>query len=404
LAKKTSFLALSLAASLAVLGLSGCNDPHSEAPDGAGSSAAAAAADSYASVEALGEALFHDPDLSKNRSQACATCHNPDFAFTDPRETEAGLAVSLGDDGTSLGDRNAPSALYARFAPPFHRTEEGIYVGGQFLDGREVDLAGQAGGPPLNPIEMGMADKQSVVARLRENPRYEESLKSFYGGSVFDDPDAAQKAVRKSIAAFENTPVFAPFDSKYDRFLRGEEKLTSQEELGRLLFFSQQFTNCNLCHQLATSAIDPQETFSNYQYHNIGVPQNTAVRRLNGSAAGFVDHGLLQNPAVEDPAQDGKFKVPSLRNVAVTGPYMHNGVFKDLRTTILFYNKYNSKSAKRQINPETGEKWGDPEVPENISMKELTHGPALDDKRINALVAFLKTLTDRRYESLLTAQ
>lgn len=363
--------------------------------------AAAEAPPPFAGEAALGEALFSDTNLSKNRTQACATCHNPDFGFADPRETEAGRAVSLGDDGASLGDRNAPTAGYARFAPVFHQDEEGRFLGGQFLDGREPDLAGQAGQPPLNPIEMGMPDKASVVARLKENPRYVAAFKTFYGDNVFDDPEEAYKAMTQAIAAFEQTPVFAPFDSKYDRFLRGEEKLTDQEELGRLLFFSQQFTNCNLCHQLRRSPMAGDETFSNYQYHNIGIPENEAVRQLNGKAEDFVDHGLLENPAVDDAAQDGKFKVPSLRNVAVTGPYMHNGIFKDLRTAILFYNKYNSKSAKRQINPETGRPWGDPEVPGTLSEKELTHGPALDDERIDALVAFLKTLTDKRYEHLL---
>ena len=83
---------------------------------------------------------------------------------------------------------------------------------------------------------------------------------------------------------------------------------------------------------------------------------------------------------------------------------MHNGVFKDLRTVVLFYNKYNSRSAKRQINPESGEKWRAPEVPENLSLKELETGPALDDRRIDALVAFMRTLTDRRYEHLLNKQ
>jgi cytochrome c peroxidase len=77
---------------------------------------------------------------------------------------------------------------------------------------------------------------------------------------------------------------------------------------------------------------------------------------------------------------------------------MHNGVFNDLRTVILFYNKYNSKKKSRQINPETGQTWAAPEVADNIAMKELTTGPGLDDKRIDALVAFLKTLTDKRYE------
>jgi cytochrome c peroxidase len=80
---------------------------------------------------------------------------------------------------------------------------------------------------------------------------------------------------------------------------------------------------------------------------------------------------------------------------------MHNGVFKDLRTVILFYNKYNSKKKSRQINPETGQRWAAPEIADNLATKELETGPGLDDKRIDALVAFLKTLTDKRYEPLL---
>lgn len=354
-----------------------------------------------ANVEALGKALFFDTNLSKNRTQACATCHNPDYAFTDPRETAAGRAVSLGDDGASLGDRNTPTAAYASFSPSFHKTDKGEYVGGQFLDGREKNLEGQAGGPPLNPIEMGMPDKAAVVARIKENPAYVAAFKRFFGADVFAKMDAAYAAMTKSIAAFERTAFFQPFSSKYDRYLRGEYKLTEEEELGRLLFFSQQFTNCNLCHQLHGSQVAEKETFSNYAYHNIGVPANAAARAVNGVKPGHVDHGLLENPQVKDKREDGKFKVPTLRNVAVTGPYMHNGVFKDLRTTVLFYNKYNSKSAKRQINPETGNPWRAPEVAGTLSTKELTHGTALDDARIDGLVAFLKTLTDKRYEHLL---
>jgi cytochrome c peroxidase len=83
---------------------------------------------------------------------------------------------------------------------------------------------------------------------------------------------------------------------------------------------------------------------------------------------------------------------------------MHNGVFQDLRTVVLFYNRYNSKAEAAQINPETGQPWGEAPVPGTLSVKELTHGPALDDRRVEALVAFLKTLTDQRYEYLLEAQ
>lgn len=348
------------------------------------------------SMEELGRALFFDTNLSANRTQACASCHDPNFAFSDPR----GMA-SPGDDGVSLGDRNAPTAAYASFSPAFHRREDGEWVGGQFLDGRAATLEDQAGGPPLNPIEMGMPDKAAVVDRLRENPDYQADFAALFGTDVLDDADAAYNAMTKAIAAFEKTDEFAPFDSKYDRFLRGEAKLTDKEELGRLLFFSQQFTNCNQCHQLATSAIDPHETFTDYRFHNIGTPENLALRALNGVKPGTIDGGLLDNPQVEDNAQRGKFKTPTLRNVAVTGPYMHNGVFEDLRTVVLFYNRYNTKNPERLINPETGEPFADPQVPDTLSVTELTHGPALDDDRIDALVAFLKTLTDKRYEDLI---
>ncbi|MFV0359005.1 cytochrome-c peroxidase [Tropicimonas sp.] len=361
-----------------------------------------AADPAFGTPEELGAAFFFDTALSMNRTQACATCHDPATGFADARGEGVAGAVSLGDDGESLGDRNAPTASYAMYSPGFHYDEQAArWKGGQFLDGREADLTGQAGGPPLNPIEMGMPDKASVVARLRENPDYVASMQALFGDDLFDDTERAYAAMTGSLASFERTEEFAPFDSKYDRYLRGEAKLTDQEELGRVLFFSEQFTNCNLCHQLGRSQIDPQETFSNYEYHNIGVPENAALRAINGVAADFVDTGLLMNPAVSDPAEAGRFKVPTLRNVAVTGPYMHNGVFSDLRTVILFYDKYNSRNEARQINPETGAAWGPPEVDGTLSMKELETGPALDDQRVDALVAFLKTLTDARYEDMI---
>lgn len=349
----------------------------------------------------LGQSLFFDVNLSLNRTQSCASCHMPDRGFSDGRDTAAG-AASLGDDGTSIGDRNAPTAAYARFVPAFGRTAKGEWAGGLFHDGRAATLEDQAGGPPLNPGEMGMPSKAAVVQRLKENPDYVASFEALFGAGVLDSDERGYAAMTQAIAAFERSAEFAPFDSKYDRFLRGEVKLTEEEELGRVLFFSNQFTNCNKCHQLNSLAGGEGETFSNYSFHNIGVPVNAALRSDNGSAPGRIDPGLAGNPAVDgDPAQRGKFKTPTLRNVAVTGPYMHNGAFKDLRTVVLFYNKYNSKSAKRQINPETGETWAPPEMAENLSREELEFGPALKDREIDALVAFLRTLTDRRYEPLL---
>lgn len=171
------------------------------------------------------------------------------------------------------------------------------------------------------------------------------------------------------------------------------------------LFFSQQFTNCNICHKLNAMPAAKNEPFTNYEYHNIGVPVNAELRAANGLGAKHVDRGLAENPALKGTksqiaAHNGKFKTPTLRNIAVTGPYMHNGVFQDLETVVRFYNKYNSTRPADRINPETGKPWGDPEIAATVSIKELEEGPALDDRRIKALVAFMKTLTDARYEPL----
>jgi cytochrome c peroxidase len=348
----------------------------------------------------LGQRLFFDVNLSKNRTQSCATCHNPAHGFVDDRKTVLHGMVSLGDDNRSFGDRNTPTASYARFIPIMTRNDTGEFKGGLFLDGRERDLAAQAGGPPLNPVEMGMPNKASVIDRLKENRFYIESFRSLFGPAIFDDTDAAYNAMTESIAEFEKTDFFSPFDSKYDRYLRKEVALTKQESLGEALFFSQQFTNCNRCHQLKAFPNSQGETFSDYKYYNLGVPVNKAVRRINGLDTDFVDRGLLEHPRIEDSNQAGKFKVSTLRNVAVTGPYMHNGVFQDLRTVVLFYDKFNNST--RELNPETGKPWREPEVNQNLALQEAEFSaPALTDKEVDALVAFMKTLTDKRYEHLL---
>lgn len=350
-------------------------------------------------LQDLGEALFFDVDLSINRTQSCASCHDPAAGFSN-----VAMMGSIGDNGTSVGDRNAPTAGYASMIPAFGKDADGNWHGGQFWDGRASSLEDQAGGPPLNPDEMGMKDAASVVERLREKDIYIAAFESQFGADIFDDADAAYAAMTQAIAAFERTDQFAPFDSRYDRYLLGEEEFTREELLGETLFFSQQFTNCNLCHQVNARAAMTHEVFTNHQYFNIGVPENTDLRKINGVEKGTVDIGLAANPSVMDAGEAGKFKTPTLRNVAVTGPYMHNGVFADLRTVVLFYNRYNSKSAARQINPETGEDFGAIIVPHTLANEELTEGPALEDREIDALVAFMKTLTDKRYESLLEVE
>ncbi|MDR2214101.1 MAG: methylamine utilization protein MauG [Pseudomonadales bacterium] len=353
----------------------------------------------------LGRSLFFDVNLSRERHQSCATCHDPARAFVDWRDNGVKAAASLGDDLRSLGDRNAPSASYASQSPEFHQDAAGNYIGGQFWDGRAATLEAQAGGPPLNPLEMAQPDQAAVVERLKENPNYLHEFPALFGADVFNDVAGAYAGLETAIAAFERDEFFSPFDSKYDRYLRGDYTPTEQETLGMTLFFSNQFTNCNQCHQLQQFPEAAGETFTNYTYENIGVPKNSALRAANGVAEDYADTGLAQNPQVTDAATArGRFKVPTLRNVALTAPYMHNGVFQDLRTVLLFYNKYLARGSKAQINPETGENWGDPEIAENIATEKLQSGRALDERGIDALLAFMKMLTDQRYEPVLQAQ
>ncbi len=357
----------------------------------------------------VGEKLFHDPNLSLNRQQSCSSCHNPKHGFIDNRTGADGqrLATSLGTDNTSLGDRNAPTAAYAKFAPEFSwgkhprfnskQPDYEGYQGGQFLDGREHDLAGQAGGPPLNPVEMQMPDKQAVVERLQENSYYVKAFQKFYGQQVFETPEIAYKAMTEMIAEFEKSDKVSPFDSKYDRVLRGEEQFSFKELSGKSLFFSQQFTNCATCHQAKPNG-HAEETFSNYEYHNIGVPSNPKLEAALGKSVN--DKGLLNNPAVNGEQHRGKFKVPTLRNIAVTGPYMHNGVFNDLKTVIEFYDHF-LVGSKHKINPETGLAWAQPETAATVAETELKDGRKLKPQQVEQMVCFLRTLTDKRYEHLI---
>lgn len=347
----------------------------------------------------LGRMLFFDARLSLEGNQSCSSCHDPGRAFSDPGVNDLQGAVSVGGDGVSFGDRNAASLTYASLTPAFSEIDS-VYKGGFFLDGRAETLVAQAREPILNPIEMALPNARAVRDRVRENPAYVELFERLLGPDALASSGKALHSVATAIAAFESSDEFAPFDSKYDRYLRGEVTLTRDEELGRVLFFST-LVNCNQCHVLDTREAREREVFTNYRYHNIGIPVNRRVREANRLGESHVDTGLLQNPAVRDRAHAGRFRVPSLRNAAVTGPYMHNGVFEELETAIVFYNKYLVNSEASRTNPETGEPWADAEVPGTVDLDILGAGQPLTDRHVKQLVAFLETLTDRRYEHLL---
>ena len=177
--------------------------------------------------------------------------------------------------------------------------------------------------------------------------------------------------------------------------------MTAQEKRGKQLFFDNTKTNCSNCHQ-AQHAEHKEETFTNYRYYNMGVPKNRRLIAHNQLGEDFIDNGLLDNPMVKgDQRQKGKFKVPTLRNIAVTAPYMHNGVFKHLRTVLEYFDHFNNPA--RKLNPETQQPWEAPEYAATMNLEELK-APPLSDEQLDDLEAFLKTLTDERYETLLKQQ
>mgnify|MGYP001817011968 FL=1 len=347
----------------------------------------------------LGRILFFDPRFSADRTMSCATCHDPARAFTDSRDNTVNGAASLGNDGTTLGDRNAPALTYAAFTPAFRKTNAGAYRGGFFHDGRATDLTAQAQQPVTSPQEMALTPA-GVQERLLEEAAYVDAYHRLYAADALDSPETALQSFATAIAAFETSADFASFDSKYDRYLRGEAILTREEDLGRRVFFSS-LSNCGRCHLVDQREDRQREIFTGFEYYNIGVPPNRQLRKATNTIAGQVDTGLAANPTVSGSGHEGKFRVPSLRNVAVTGPYMHNGVFGELKTAIIFYNRFLVDNEASRTNPETGEPWGEPEIAATVEHGLLGEGQPLSDARVRQLEAFLRTLTDRRYEHLL---
>ncbi len=350
----------------------------------------------FKSKTALGGALYSDTSLSQNKKMSCATCHHKKAAFVDIRKSKIGHMAAFSADNDFIGDRNVPTASYAAEIPDFHSIMENgkkVYIGGQFLDGRAKDLKAQAKGPFLNPVEMQMPSEEAVIDRILENKSYVKSFKKLYGEDIFDDVSASYDALADAIAWFEKTEKFSPFDSKYDKFLKGKKDLSEKELQGLALFSDVTRANCVACHPLL-DANGEVGVFSDFSYDNLGVPVNTVLRELNGKGEGFIDHGLLDNPQVTEPYTDGAFRVSTLRNIAKTGPYMHNGVFKDLKTVVHFYN---TRDVAGAINPETNEPWRMPEVAETVNRDELGN-LGLSDEEEDAIVAFMKTLTDKKQE------
>jgi len=351
---------------------------------GAGSVSAATLTD----VETLGKDIYNSTFMSYNETQSCASCHSPFSGFADPDNLldPVNSMVSVGADGVSTGGRNAPSAAYAGFSPMLHLDQSGEYVGGMFWDGRATGhtlhdpLAEQAQGPPLNPVEMNMPSKDAIIASLAKDPAISSDYFKVYNEDLSDpnlDVDVAYDNIARAIAAFERSFEVTRFTSVFDT-----QKLKGKAAQGKTLFMQ----NCTTCHAYGRHG-GADALFTNYKYVNAGLPENDkllaiceADPTLNCNYAP-PDLGLgitVGDPVVGDPAQNGKFKVPTLRNVARTAPYSHNGYFASLKEMVSFMNNNSGYI---------------PEVSENVYNRNF----GLSEDDINAIVAFLETLTDVPY-------
>ena len=357
----------------------------------------------------LGKILYFDTNLSMNRNQACASCHLPP-TFADPANAAdpAQAPVSLGSDTSLNGGRNAPTASYAAFSPKFrYDPVDGLFIGGQFWDGRASTLTDQAKGPFLNPVEMAMPNQQAVLNRVADDQgphylQYKYLWKVVYDVKLSDLEGDASKVLlpgskpaiivdgyyhmlADAIAEFEKSSFFSPFTSKYDYWLAGLARLSAEEQHGMDLYNGK--AGCNACHT-SDNLVAPDGSllpplFTDFTYDNIGVPHNTnPLIDANPADLGL---GGRADIAALDPTggQNGKFKVSTLRNIAVTAPYGHNGFFATLEDIVHFYNTRDVKK----------EKWPSPEVKENVNTSELGR-LGLSPQEEADLVAFLKTLTD----------
>ena len=324
----------------------------------------------------LGRQLFFDKALSHPNGQSCTVCHAPKTSFSDPNHA----VVSEGMIDGSFVNRNAQSLTYVGFIPPLERDSTGLYHGGLFWDGRSNSLEHQLSGPFFNNAEMNNADTLMLVNEVLNAPYY-SLYKKVYGKMRF--ASEAYQNMCEALAAFERSSLFNEFTSKYDYYKEGKIELSRQELLGLELFEGK--ARCNHCHSTKPQSESGKVLFTDFGYYNLGIPRNeenpfySTHTFINPEGRNAVDLGL--GKVVNENDENGKFRVPNLRNVQYTGPYFHNGYFKTLKEVVHF------------INARDAENRHTPEVRENIA-HQITGSLHLSEAEEDAIVAFLLCLSD----------
>jgi cytochrome c peroxidase len=368
--------------------------------------------------EKLGQAIFLDTTLSNPPGTSCSSCHDPAAAFAGNNGSDSGVA--RGSRPGHFARRNAPSVLYIKYVPPFHFALEDdddvteSPFGGLTWSGRADTVAEFARLPLLDADEMNNASEDDVARKLRASPYAADLTREFPG--ALGTPASSMKALGEALQAFLTSETMSPFTSKYDDFLRGKVQLSPLEMKGLMAFQNRNRGACNHCHQMYPHSNRPESSlFTNYTYDAVAVPRNPGIA-ANADPNRY-DLGLCERkkgkapvaePQDKEASSDAKwcgyFRVPSLRNVAVRQRFMHNGKFSKLRDVVAFY-------ATRTTNPDLwyphGVKFDD--VPDryrsNVNTLTFPYNrregdpPAIDDADIDAIVAFLQTLTDEPYRS-----
>lgn len=324
---------------------------------------------------ALGDKLFNDKRFSSTGTVSCASCHAPSKAFTDetgPRPVSVGIS-------DLTGTRNAPTVLNAAF----NRT--------QFWDGRSVDLEDQAQHPFLNPVEMGLPTHEPILEIVREDREYQRAFRQ-----VFDvqPEEVTMEHVQMAIASFERTLITG--NSPFDRWYFGGEQNAVSEDAKRGFEVFMKQGRCVSCHTIEQD----HALFTDHKFHNIGVGVNEMAPRVPELAGAFMvakangadvdvevltdaDTSHLGRFAVSDQLSDvGGFKTPTLRNIAVTLPYMHDGSLATLREVVEHYNNGGVRPKDAPVNPY---------LSGGIRPLELT------EQQISDLVTFMETLTSPEY-------
>ena len=371
--------------------------------------------------QSLGQKIFNDKNLSEPAGQACSSCHDESKAFTGNGGSSI-AAIAQGSTADKLGVRNVPTLKYMAYSPPLifrgEADEKGevnlVPTGGQFWDGRANSLVDQVHGPLFNKVEMNNVDANAVAAKIMRS-NYANQFEKEFGSFSKQDSQMILTNAANALAFFESSPRFMPFSSKFDSVLQSKAVFTPQEARGFELFKDKEKGNCLSCHAGKAESTDPTDwLFTDFTYDNLGLPRNKSIP--TNMDANYFDLGICKQegldkklpPSIKLESLCGAFKVPTLRNVAITAPYFHNGSFSTLRDAVKFY-------VTRDTNPElwypksadgTVQKYNDlpASAIENVNITEkpydrkLGETPRLNDEEIDAVVAFLKTLTDKTPE------